>query len=67
MNKHKRNDELLFTCFQIEAYVRLMLLRGINDPQEIVDTINLLFTPQNEFEMEMYSESIIYAKQGVLN
>jgi hypothetical protein len=51
----------------IEELVRSMVMRGIDDNFKLVMAVNKEFQPQNTWEQEMYSEAIIYAKQGVLN
>jgi hypothetical protein len=51
----------------IEEMVRDMVLRGTIDNESLTKAVDNKYRPQTEFEMEMYSESIIYAKLGVLN
>jgi hypothetical protein len=51
----------------IEELVRSMVMRGIDDNSKLVAAVDKEFHPQNAWEMELYSEAIIYAKQGVLN
>jgi hypothetical protein len=51
----------------IEELVRSMVMRGIDDNFKLVTAVNREFQPQNAWEMEVYSEAIICAKQGVLN
>jgi hypothetical protein len=51
----------------IEELVRSMVMRGIDDNFKLVMAVNKEFQPQTAWEQEMYSEAIIYAKQGVLN
>lgn len=63
----KNNAEIQLNCLLIETLVRSLVLNGITDNKKIVDVIYKEFHPQTEWEMEMYSEAIIYAKQGVLN
>jgi len=61
------NDTMYFNCMAIEELVRSMVMRGIDDNFKLVMAVNKEFQPQNTWEQEMYSEAIIYAKQGVLN
>ena len=61
------NIELDMKCLLIEDLVRSMVLSGITNNQQLVDAIGKQYYPTNEFEMEMYSEAIIYGKLGVLN
>ena len=44
-----------------------MVLKGIDKNKELVDAVDKKYHPTSEWEMEMFSEAIIYAKQGVLN
>jgi len=52
---------------QIESMVRTMVMKGINDNSKLVEAVDNLYHPTNEWEMEIFSEAIIYAKQSVLN
>jgi len=61
------NDTMYFNCMAIEELVRSMVMRGINDNFKLVMAVNKEFQPQTAWEQELYSEAIIYAKQGVLN
>ena len=61
------NDTMYFNCMAIEELVRSMVMRGIDDNFKLVMAINKEFEPQTAWEQELYSEAIIYAKQGVLN
>jgi hypothetical protein len=61
------NIELDMKCLLIEDLVRSMVLSGITNNQQLVDAVSEQYYPTNEFEMEMYSEAIIYGKLGVLN
>ena len=63
----KSNTEIQLNCLLIEALVKTMVTKGITNNKKIVDIIDAKFHPENEWEMEMYSEAIIYAKQSVLN
>ena len=61
------NAEMYQKCMMVEALVTSMVLAGINDNTKLVAAVDKEFHPQTEWEMEMLSESIIYAKQAVLN
>ena len=43
------------------------MIQGITDHEKLVAAVDFRFKPKNDFEMEMYSEAIIYAKYSVLN
>jgi hypothetical protein len=61
------NSELELKCLKIEAMVRAMVMNGVTDNRKLVDAINNYCPPLSEWEQEMFSEAIVYAKQGVLN
>ena len=61
------NAEMYQKCMEIEAMVTSMVMCGIVDNKKLVVAVNAKYHPTTEWEMEMYSEAIIYAKQGVLN
>ena len=61
------NAEMYMKCIQIESMVRTMVMKGINDNSKLVEAVDNLYHPTNEWEMEIFSEAIIYAKQSVLN
>ncbi len=61
------NAEMYMKCMQIESMVRTMVIKGINDNSKLVEAVDNLYHPTNEWEMEIFSEAIIYAKQSVLN
>ena len=61
------NPELFMRCLQVEALVRIMVMKGINDNEALVAAVDISFHPETDEEQELYSEAIIYAKQGVLN
>jgi hypothetical protein len=61
------NETMFMKCMVIEEMVRDMVLRGVSDNRLLIKAVDEKYKPQSEFEMEMYSESIIYAKLGVLN
>lgn len=61
------NAEMYLKCMQIEALVASLVLSGITDNRKLVDAVDRMYHPTNEWEQEMFSEAIIYAKQGILN
>ena len=61
------NPELFMRCLQVEALVRIMVMKGINDNEALVKAVDISFRPETDEEQELYSEAIIYAKRGVLN
>jgi hypothetical protein len=61
------NSEMYMKCMQIEALVTTMVICGITDNKKLVEAVDNKFHPSNEWEMEIFSEAIIYAKQSVLN
>jgi hypothetical protein len=61
------NPELFMRCLQVEALVRIMVMKGINDNEALVAAVDVSFCPETEEEQELYSEAIIYAKRGILN
>ena len=61
------NPDMYMKCMQIEALVTSMVISGITDNRKLVSMVKDKFDPKTEWEMEMYSEAIIYAKQAVLN
>lgn len=61
------NETMFIKCMAIEEMVRDMVMRGTKDNILLIAEVDKKYHPQNEFEMEMYSEAIIYAKLGVLN
>ena len=66
-NNMTANPELFMRCLQVEALVRIMVMKGINDNEALVAAVDISFHPETDEEQELYSEAIIYAKQGVLN
>jgi hypothetical protein len=52
---------------QIEALVTSLVLSGITDNRKLVNAVDNMFPPTTEWEQEMYSEAIIYAKYAILN
>jgi hypothetical protein len=61
------NAEMYLKCMQIEALVSSLVMSGITDNHKLVAAVDREFHPTNEWEMEVFSEAIIYAKQAVLN
>ena len=61
------NAEMYLKCMQIEALVASLVLSGIIDNRKLVDAVSSMYRPTSEWEQEMFSEAIIYAKQGILN
>jgi hypothetical protein len=61
------NAEMYLKCMQIEALVSSMVLSGINDNRKLTEAVDKQFHPVTEWEQEMYSEAIIYAKYAILN
>jgi len=61
------NAEMYLKCMQIEALVSSLVMSGITDNNKLVAAVDKEFHPTNEWEMEVFSEAIIYAKQAVLN
>ena len=55
------NAEMYMKCMQIEAMVKSMVIKGISDNKKLVEAVDELYHPTNEWEMEMFSEAIIYA------
>ncbi len=63
----KSNTEIQLNCFLIEAMVRELVLRGTTDNEKLVEAVGDRFNPKNEWEMEVYSEAILFAKNAILN
>jgi len=61
------NSEMQLKCLQIEDMVREMVVRGTTVNRELIEVVDYNFSPANEWEMEMFSEAILYAKFAVLN
>ena len=60
-------EQMYIRCLTIEAMVKTMVIQGITDNETLVTAVDELYHPENNFEMEKYSEAIIYAKYSVLN
>jgi hypothetical protein len=63
----KNNEQIQLNCLLIEALVKTMVIEGTTDTKKLVTAVDQLYPPASEWEMEVYSEAIIYAKLGVLN
>jgi hypothetical protein len=61
------NEQMYVRCLTIEAMVKTMVMKGITDNEKLVAAVDELYHPETDFEMEHYSEAIIYAKYSVLN
>ena len=59
--------QLQWNCLMIERLVTGLVLQGVHDNKKIIDVVGTHYNPETEFEMEMYSEAIIYAKCALLN
>ena len=63
----KTSAEIQLNCMMIEELVRSLLMRGITDNDNLVAAVDRAFQPQDNWEMEMYSDAILYAKYATLN
>jgi hypothetical protein len=63
----KNNEQIHLNCLLIEALVKTMVIEGTTNNEKLVAAVDQLYPPASEWEMEVYSEAIIYAKLGVLN
>ena len=63
----KSNIEIQLNCLMIEKLVQSLVVKGITNNEKLVEAVDMQFHPNNEWEMEMYSEAIIYARHAVLN
>ena len=63
----KSKEQMYFNCLMIEAMVKTMVIQGITDNKKLTAAVDEAMMPQNNEEMEAYSEAIIYAKCSVLN
>ena len=61
------NDEMYRKCMEIEAMVTSMVMCGIVDNRKLVEAVDAKYHPTTEWEQEMFSEAITYAKHAVLN
>jgi len=59
-------SELQIKCLEVENWTRALTLRG-ESREEIVARIDEMYEPETLDEMEAYSESILFARLGVLN
>lgn len=60
-------EQMYVRCLTIEAMVKTMVIKGITDNETLVAAVDELYHPENNDEMERYSEAIIYAKYSILN
>jgi hypothetical protein len=60
-------EEMHLNCLLIEALVKSMVIKGVTENEKLVAAVDEQFHPNDEEEMEAYSEAIIYARLGVLN
>jgi hypothetical protein len=63
----KTSAEIQVNCMMIENLVRSMLMKGVYDNETLVSAVDEAFQPQDDWEMEMYSDAILYAKYSALN
>ena len=63
----KTKEQLHFDCLLIEGLIKSMVIEGTTDNEKLTEAVDQMFHPQNDEEMEAYSEAIIYAKYSVLN
>ena len=63
----KTKEQLHFDCLLIEGLIKSMVIEGTTDNEKLTEAVDQMFRPQNDEEMEIYSEAIIYAKYSVLN
>lgn len=63
----KTSAEIQLNCMMIEGLVRELLMKGVHDNENLVAVVDAAFHPQDEWEMEMYSDAILYAKYSTLN
>ena len=63
----KTSAEIQLNCMMIEEMVRSLLMKGISDNENLVAAVDRAFQPQDNWEMEMYSDAILYAKYATLN
>lgn len=67
MDKQLTNTQLALNCLAIEEIVRAHVIRGVVEPDKLVAVVDQYYHPKTPWEMEIYSEAIIYARLGVLN
>ena len=65
--KQEHEFHMRFNCLLIEALVKDMVVKGETDNEKLVKAVDEMFPPQDNEEMEVYSEAIIYAKYSILN
>lgn len=64
---NNNNLQLKWDCLMIERMVSDLVLKGIHKNEDLVAAVDEFYPPTTEFEMEHYSEAIIYAKLSLLN
>jgi len=62
-----KNIQLQWNCLMIERMVNDLILKGIYKNEDLIAAVDKFYPPTTEFEMEHYSEAIIYAKLSLLN
>lgn len=63
----KGNADIYLNCMLIEALVKSLVVQGITNNEELIEAVDVQFHPENEWEMEIYSEAVLYAKYAILN
>ena len=63
----KSNTEIQLNCFLIEAMVKELVVKGTTNNEELVAAVSDQFNPKNDWEREVYSEAILFAKYSILN
>ncbi len=61
------NQDLYIKLLQAEVLVRVLVMKGFDNNEQLIEAIDNQFHPKTEQEQEMFSEAILYAKYGVLN
>jgi hypothetical protein len=65
--KQEHEFHMRINCLMIESLVKSMVVKGETDNEKLVKAVDEMFPPQDNEEMEAYSEAIIYAKYSILN
>ena len=63
----KGNADIYLNCMLIEDLVKSLVVQGITNNEELIEAVDVQFHPENEWEMEIYSEAVLYAKYAILN
>lgn len=63
---NNKND-LFYKALMVEAATKLLVLKGMNDWELLIDEIDTQFQPTTVEEMEVLSEAVIYARCSILN